>query len=1505
MIELRDLRFDSSISGIPRNESRSTISLSEDKEMLVVNDNSVFWYKGDLLSRKLVHETPVVSAFFATFGIKQGDTDQERTLFVMLRDVAHIYCRDGRSYVISFPFEISSAFPYENGVVIERIGATYSPFLTMSEPMKELGAIVSSSTSSISMDEKLIHFPAEPNSSITVTYNEKDSTLVLYHTRFLNRAGHSLPTTASSSSVRRKPSQSSRRATVSTTIGGDNDTSESEIRMEKKRSVSHQEAMSIDRMASYDFNGNLKTAEVVLSSGSFEQASLRKDAIVTRLEGIRLSRQDKASNIKAASMSYEGKEAVILKNSMTGLFEVLLFESSDSSVSLPKFTKSITLSEQYMDFAVSSVRGFCALISKANEIVLFNPFLNLSSPVFKPSSTIVKIHDIKGSQMVAQDHQNKLLNYNLTLKPKLDIVQKCLSSFKYIMNSYSYNYLWLTWINAYAIVKTDWEAFVLTILSTVLPFAVKSSSIDSTNLISSLLSKLDLLQMRALKDEFSLSEMAPNIVLALHLIREDLKLNVLNVNAVNDIGLLLAQLCYWMCWSDKWWSYYGISQQELNKSIKFSQPPILDLPPDLMQSLASIFETKIVPYCSFSQLAQDSERVDEIVTPRTFHVLKFFEAIVSPDFTPIDVVNMMSEYQITQQDLDTYPVGIAVPLHEAITFCQQNVAKINDEDSHKIDLLDRKDLHILKGKGHHRPITGGMKTHTQQKDVHQIITSIQEPPDPLAPIEQERFDVTKHIFSEDRRFYEISKLLQTFQVQTVMAEELVGLPELESLSRQKELAILASLRTLSIPLGRSILFYASKIPLVTERFPIPKLNFNTLIQPENMTVSLEKDNISETLMQWGFFHNGAATGLTISREAKGISGSWIVFNKPQNLNSQHGGFLLGLGLNGHLKSLEEWNIYNYLGPKHMFTSVGLLLGMSISLRGTMDVKLTKVLSVHVGALLPQGASDLIVATPVQTAGLVGIGLLYLESQHRRMSEILLSQVTGKVFVEGRYVADESYRLAAGIALGYVNLGKANDLKGLNDTHIVDRLMSTAVSIKDVQTEEAFDKSIAGAVIALAFICLKTNNNDIAKKLSIPETDQLLDYIRPDLLVLRVLAKNLILWDSIEFERSWVESQVPQSILEKSLNGQSFQNLNYYHIVSGACLVLAIKYASTAHIPARNTILSYYDHVTELIDDIEDEGNYGVKLTKQALLQTQLILAIALSLVMAATGDLETFRRLRILHGKFKNTTNENAFGKFMATNMALGFLFLGGGQYAINTSSNFCIAALVTSIYPLFPKQVDNETDVHLQALRHFWALAVEPRCLVTRDVDTSEIVRTSINVVYKDGMTEEIKTPCLLPSCDTINNISLISKEYFDIVVDDIDQLCSSGVLYISKRRRVEVLKHSVKLLLREINAKFDQENESEKKSYLDFDLFQSFKKEDVRALFEDESHAIFKSNIIDRQIELNHMVQVPANMDDLWNLKLIFSYYDRLLAQDDVYYLSLEFVDHLKNVLWRLMKS
>lgn len=49
---------------------------------------------------------------------------------------------------------------------------------------------------------------------------------------------------------------------------------------------------------------------------------------------------------------------------------------------------------------------------------------------------------------------------------------------------------------------------------------------------------------------------------------------------------------------------------------------------------------------------------------------------------------------------------------------------------------------------------------------------------------------------------------------------------------------------------------------------------------------------------------------------------------------EHAGFLLALGLNGHLKQLDRMNLFDYLSKQHEMTRVAILLGLSATFRGT-------------------------------------------------------------------------------------------------------------------------------------------------------------------------------------------------------------------------------------------------------------------------------------------------------------------------------------------------------------------------------------------------------------------------------------------------------------------------------------------------------------------------------------------------------------------------------------------
>lgn len=446
------------------------------------------------------------------------------------------------------------------------------------------------------------------------------------------------------------------------------------------------------------------------------------------------------------------------------------------------------------------------------------------------------------------------------------------------------------------------------------------------------------------------------------------------------------------------------------------------------------------------------------------------------------------------------------------------------------------------------------------------------------------------IFKEDRRVQEATRLLQTHKPTVARLEQQPDWTEQEKLEAQKELAHNVAWRTLSLAAGKGLLNYSSKTPLLTEKFPIAGFKLACIVKPADVTITAEGNNFTEDKVSWAFFHAGAAAGLSISKDAKDIDTSWIDFNKPAELNNRHAGFLLGLGLNGHLRSVAKWHAFNYLTPKHTMTSIGLLLGMSASYLGTMDSTVTRLLSVHVMRLLPVGSAELNLSPLVQTAGIMSVGLLYYNTQHRRMSEVMVSEIEHlEADVESSVVTDTlrdaGYRLAAGFALGLINLGCGRNMKGLADMDITERLLKIAVGNPKVTHAQEMDQATAGATIALALMFLKSGDALLAKKIDVPDTYNLCDYVRPDMMLLRTVAKHLILWDEIEGTFAWIESNMRPYLrgdykLTKIACLDS-DDLPLINVVAGLCFSIALRYAGSANTGVRDLLLHYLDQLVRL------------------------------------------------------------------------------------------------------------------------------------------------------------------------------------------------------------------------------------------------------------------------------------------------------------------------------------
>ncbi|EGE78938.1 anaphase-promoting complex subunit 1 [Blastomyces dermatitidis ATCC 18188] len=884
------------------------------------------------------------------------------------------------------------------------------------------------------------------------------------------------------------------------------------------------------------------------------------------------------------------------------------------------------------------------------------------------------------------------------------------------------------------------------------------------------------------------------ILVGLHLFREEQKLSTINAEtSYSKTGLLapvLAQIGGWLGWESWDWKrngYYSVEMASIDRwAFEESRISALDLPeePFPPPSILSFVEKSLnheqakfltildVVSSSAQAAGRDSTLQQAMrLTPRTL-ALSGFISELKPQTTVEDRVELLLRWGLTSSVIDTLPDGISVPLHEAIVRCQP--APPSHWGSSLLALIDRDDLFMSMTEDRaSSPMSRSpfIQSHDAARDVHSIgnpsldgttVNSFE------VSAEADRQSITRLIFREDRRFYEAFRILNQMKPPYAEYVPAPGLSESEVLEAQKELVQLVVLRTLSVPAGRAMIGFSGRVPLLTEKLPIPAFSLQCVMKPSNVTISAEKSAFSEDKACWAFFHNGASTGLAISKAAKGIDTSWILYNKPIELTNRHAGFLLALGLNGHLKSLAKWVAFKYLTPKHTMTSIGLLLGLSASYLGTMDTLITRLLSVHVTRMLPPGAAELNLSPLTQTTGIMGIGLLYCNSQHRRMSEVMLSEMENtdqeEPSVSHDILRGEGYRLAAGFALGFINLAKGSDLRGLRDMHIVERLLTLAVGTKNVDVVHILDKATAGATVALAIIFMKSNDAAVAEKIDIPDTVAQFDYVRPDIFLLRTLAKHLIMWDSITASYRWIKNNIPSIYKRKyrlmTIHHLSTDDMPFFNIVAGLCFAIGLRFVGSGLPQARDLLVSYLDQFKRISRFAVH--NYDEKLTRNAVRNCQDIIALSAAAVMAGTGDLIVFRRLRSLHG---HVGGDIPYGSHMAAHMAIGMLFLGGGTYTLGTS-NLGIAALLCSFYPVFPTTVlDNKC--HLQAFRHLWVLAAEPRCLIPRDLDTRRAVTIPVSVTLKTGESQVTTAPCLLPDLDDLATVKIQSPDHWDLTLD------------------------------------------------------------------------------------------------------------------------------------------
>jgi len=176
-------------------------------------------------------------------------------------------------------------------------------------------------------------------------------------------------------------------------------------------------------------------------------------------------------------------------------------------------------------------------------------------------------------------------------------------------------------------------------------------------------------------------------------------------------------------------------------------------------------------------------------------------------------------------------------------------------------------------------------------------------------------------------------------------------------------------------------------------------------------------------------------------------------------------------------------------------------------------------------------------------------------------------------------------MAGGLAYGYNRAAMPYDgsssgvgvSRKICNSFQVNKVMRVFFSLSHFKVREGdtinIDVTGPGATLALGLMFFDSGNASVAAWMDAPATQHLLEFVRPDFLMLRTMAKGLILWSDISPTSEWLESHVPEAIRpycmvrpdpEMHPRGLDYETINqaYCNIVSGAALVMGIRFAGS-------------------------------------------------------------------------------------------------------------------------------------------------------------------------------------------------------------------------------------------------------------------------------------------------------------------------------------------------------
>ncbi|OBZ82956.1 Anaphase-promoting complex subunit 1, partial [Choanephora cucurbitarum] len=1020
-------------------------------------------------------------------------------------------------------------------------------------------------------------------------------------------------------------------------------------------------------------------------------------------------------------------------------------------------------------------------------------------------------------------YQNETIRYRIHLQPKSSIVRNCLAAFDCAHTPFFATF-WYRFIQLKQqhVDWTEWHVLFVSLLSFI-PLKRTQRRLAKKILVGEGRQGIPddwMDQAMTIQTEQTLSAIELNgIIKSLHVVYEDYRMKNTMKFHLEHLGYLLMQLCVILNHSS-WIKYYQqegillglthgfcLAEEQIEEAL--IDPPKMEVCLQQMVSRSGAIPV-LLSFFGVDTLTPTFTHCRNTYAKTVQDLWSMYHAIYYNDNDPALLVNRLTQCQINRMQIETLDRSIAAPILEALRRLQESPQLTWNKDFYYI--IERYDIYkqlqldttvcdpntdIFK-----LPLSEMLTDNLFDTDTllkKSKIVSMDDIMNEVLGVPTQRCIYESDVLNMETErlrfgFGGVIEGVRTMLDASHIPEHTIPPTTSENdddiaTEHQSQVVFLVQ-RTLALATGRAIYAYATHIPDLTKTLPIEPIQLAAKILPLRTIVHLDESIWNKEFLQWPHFHNGIAAGLRISPSNQ-VNDSWISFCHSGDLEPHHGGMLLAMGLNGILRrlTLESW--YHMIRQDCSLVSVGFILGIAAAYRNTEDKKVTKLLSAYIPALLDQQAAPFDQSNLILSSSLLGLGLIHMNTRDVKLAFVMLQELERNAAndLSGLETDYQTCALAAGFSLGFIMLGRGNDQR--MDPDLFKRLCLLMLG-NDEQRRINLDITSPGATMALGLMYLKTEADDVARLIEIPTTRPLLNYVRPDFLMLRAIARNLILWSQIQPTSEWIKDQVPAFMRQSAEDEDEQEVINQarYNIMSGAFLCLGLRFAGSKNQEAFTFLLRYLDHFIRLLNI--NAVSFQQRITHTIIRTCIDILCTAAAMIMAGTGNLGLLKRLKMLYGM---VNGETSYGDHMAFSMSMGLLFAGLGGYTL-TTTNEAIAGLLCAFYPFYPLSTD-DNRYHLQAFRHLWVLAVDSRWLMPVEVSTKKPCRVPIQLeIYEDDHTNPLVTktarqvrleaPMVVPDYKLIKSIKIDGNRYWPLLIDMTvksayqESIKKSGVLHV-----------------------------------------------------------------------------------------------------------------------------